>query len=288
MIWKIVLSIFLGVTLALAIWALVRTYQNSTLSSSRTWEKPLISVIIPSFNRPDFVIDAVQSVLTQTYKNVEIVVINDGSKDRKSYETLTFDPQVSIRHLNEGAAAESTQCKITIIHLGMNRGQSAARNIGLKVCRGTYVAFLDDDDVFLPDKLTVQMEAMQVKGGYVFSCTEAFIGQGIYDEKQKYPRMNQDRFRNIHTKKLGQRIPEEITLELLRKQNVIITSSVLVLKSQVDMVHGFNPEMGNGEDYDLWTRILEHNTTTASILFVRTPLLFYSESHGNGSFWKHG
>jgi len=100
----------------------------------------LISVIIPTYNRPEFTARAVRSALAQTHRDLEIIVVDDGSKDTVSAAAWGEDPRVRmLRHET-------------------NRGVGAARNTGVRAARGEVVAFLDSDDYWLPEKLASQME----------------------------------------------------------------------------------------------------------------------------------
>ena len=100
----------------------------------------LISVIIPTYNRANYVGAAVQSALAQTYPNVEVIVVDDGSTDNTRDVLAEFGSRITYVHKeNEGTAA-------------------AARNVAMRHARGEYIALLDSDDVWLPDKLTLQMQ----------------------------------------------------------------------------------------------------------------------------------
>ncbi|ETR72800.1 MAG: hypothetical protein OMM_07322 [Candidatus Magnetoglobus multicellularis str. Araruama] len=103
---------------------------------------PKIDVIIPVFNRPELVKEAIQSVLDQTYPNVEIIVVNDGSTD------------------NTSAVLDSFHKKIRVIHQ-KNKGVSAARNTGIANSNAPWIAFLDSDDIWLPEKLSLQMAFLE-------------------------------------------------------------------------------------------------------------------------------
>ncbi|MGA9542565.1 MAG: glycosyltransferase family 2 protein, partial [Candidatus Sulfotelmatobacter sp.] len=102
-----------------------------------------VSVIIPYFNREEFIDEAVQSVLAQTLKPLEIIIVNDCSRES------------SRRHLDRYAAT----CKI--VDLTTNVGLAGARNAGIRVAQGQFIALLDDDDIWLPNKLEVQRRYME-------------------------------------------------------------------------------------------------------------------------------
>src|SRR5690348_13147078 len=102
-----------------------------------------VSVIIPTHNRSDFLRNAITSVLNQTYQDFEIIVVDDGSTDNTSEVVANFSDE-----------------RITFIRHDTNKGGSAARNTGILASKCDYIAFLDDDDEWLPDKLRKQMEIL--------------------------------------------------------------------------------------------------------------------------------
>ena len=104
---------------------------------------PTVSVIIPTRNRYSFVPRAIQSVLNQTYQDFEVLVVDDASDD----------------HTDEIVKGFSDE-RITYIHHEVKRGGSAARNTGIKFSKGEFIAFLDDDDQWLPEKLQCQMHLL--------------------------------------------------------------------------------------------------------------------------------
>ncbi|TLN28536.1 glycosyltransferase family 2 protein, partial [bacterium] len=106
---------------------------------------PRVSVIIPSYNRADMVMDAVNSVLRQTFADWELIVVDDGSQDN-TREVIAAVRDERVRYIYQD-----------------NQGLPGARNSGIRAARGEYVAFLDSDDVFLPHKLAVQVTAMDAR-----------------------------------------------------------------------------------------------------------------------------
>lgn len=117
----------------------------------------MISVIVPVYNVKPFLREAVDSLLRQTYADLEIILIDDGSADGSGEicdEYQTQDARVRVLHEE-------------------NRGLSAARNRGLDVCRGEYIAFLDSDDAFCPDMLETLYRAIQETGADVVECNFA-------------------------------------------------------------------------------------------------------------------
>jgi len=112
---------------------------------------PLVSVIMPIYNRENTVERAIKSVLEQTYSNLEVILVDDGSKDN------TLDILSKIK-----------DDRVKLLCHGSNKGGSAARNTGLKIATGDYIAFLDSDDEWLPQKLEMQINVLSQLDGEVW------------------------------------------------------------------------------------------------------------------------
>ena len=107
-----------------------------------------VSVVIPTYNRFDLLMDAIESVKKQTYKNIEVIVINDRSTEEAYYN---YDyPDVNILHLSKGSKERH----------GRVMPGSFPRNMGIIMSQGDYIAFLDDDDLWMPEKIEMQLDAM--------------------------------------------------------------------------------------------------------------------------------
>jgi glycosyltransferase involved in cell wall biosynthesis len=128
---------------------------------------PLVSVIIPTHNRDQLVGRAVNSVLRQSYRKVEVIVVNDGSKDSTD-EVL--------RQIDDG------RIKVILLQ-GGRRGASAARNRGIEAATGQYIAFLDDDDEWLPEKLSNQLNKIDQKD--IILCGALLKSNGNRDHHYK-------------------------------------------------------------------------------------------------------
>lgn len=181
-----------------------------------------VSVIIPTYNRADMVGDAIQSVLDQTYGDWELIVVDDGSTD---------DTRAVVARFNDS--------RIRYIHQE-NRGLPAARNTGIRAAQGAYIAFLDSDDCFLPQKLAWQAAALDagpdvglVAGGYVE--TDAML-QPLRQVApwHAHPALSTPRWL--------QTCP-------------FISSSVLVRRAWLERVGLFDEDMRYIEDWDLWLRL---------------------------------
>ncbi len=189
--------------------------------------KPLVSVIIPTFNYGRYLSRAIESVLAQTYTNIEIIVVDDGSTDdTKEIVHKYNDPMISyIRHEH-------------------NYGLSIARNSGIKIAKGDYLAFLDSDDFWLPEKLHLQMEIFRdspASLGLVYTAAD------VFDEcTGKISKMPAPSYR-------GQ------VLSSLLFENRLGggSSSVLIKRVCFDSVGVFDPSLMVYEDWDMWLRISE-------------------------------
>ncbi len=119
----------------------------------------LVSVIIPTFNRENSIVRSVESVLKQTYKNLEVIVVDDGSSDG----TLSCLEKVQ-------------DARLRVVSMPVNGGAPAARNYGISLAKGAYIALQDSDDVWLPEKLALQ-QAFLEEGGYDFVfCQSTYYG----------------------------------------------------------------------------------------------------------------
>lgn len=234
----------------------------------------LVSVIIPSYNRLKYLQNTLNSIRQQTHSHLEIIVINDCSTDENYYQ---FD-----------------WTGIKIIHLIKNSREVCGhpcpgyvRNKGLEQATGDYIAFCDDDDLWFPQKLQLQLRDME-KDKVLMSCTDGLIGKGVYDPSKEYKvNMRGCNLPKIR-KKLHQQgcflldggFPPTFTKELLEHHNCCITSSVIVSKKLVQQVGKFK-HLKHSEDYDYWLRCLEHT----DCVFVPEICFYYDANHGDGQHY---
>lgn len=186
--------------------------------------KGMVSVIIPTYNGSRFISETIQSALDQTYKNLEVIVINDGSVDNTKdivEDFIKIDSRV--RLINQS-----------------NSGVSAARNRGIENSRGEYIALLDHDDLWLPDKLEKQLSLFMENIVLVYSNATA------YDTKQniKYPIHNPKNFRSGKV------------IKYLSKANFIPCLTAVIKKSVLlRLDYMFDENMFMIEEYDLFIRL---------------------------------
>ena len=135
----------------------MKTDQVPSNSERSTADQPLVSVVIPYFNNPETIGRAVESVFAQTYPNIEVLIVDDGSEKELPPDIICMDPE-----------------RITIERHAINRGAAAARNTGIKSSKGRYVAFLDADDSWRPEKLARQLQVLTNTHTNVKSCVCGF------------------------------------------------------------------------------------------------------------------
>ena len=131
-----------------------------------------VSVIIPSFNRYNYLLNAINSIHNQTYDNYEIIVVNDGSTE-DGYHSKEIKGMAKVIHIDRRNTPE------------WGGSRPAVRNYGISEATGDFIAFLDDDDLWLPTKLERQLSEMKSRN-IGFSCTDGFFGYGPYDKNKEY------------------------------------------------------------------------------------------------------
>lgn len=212
---------------------------------------PLVSVIMPNFNKGHYIRYAIESVLSQTYQKLELIIVDGGSTD----ESLSIIQKYASRHNNIVFVTEQ------------HRGPGAAINLGIEQARGELIAFLGADDVYHKDKLSKQV---QVFGDdRTFVCyTDAWIidGSGALTG-QIY---NRD---VIHIPKGGR---EGMIFRQLLRRSYIIAGSVMTPKDFLKLER-FDTHFKIGEDWDLWVRLARH----FSFRFIDEALYGYRIFVGN-------
>ncbi len=201
-----------------------------------------ISVIIPTYNRQASLARALDSVLAQTRPADEIIVVDDGSTDATAELIRQNYPQVRYFHQT-------------------NRGVSAARNHGIAQAQGEWIALLDSDDQWLPEKLAIQLQHLQQQPGHrLCHCDEIWIRHG----KRVNPMKK-------HAKHGGWIFRHCLPL------CVISPSAALIQRSLLEEIGGFDENLPACEDYDLWLRICAHHP----VLLVEQALLIKYGGHAD-------
>lgn len=203
---------------------------------------PLISVIIPTFNRAHVLLRAVDSVLKQSYKHFELIVVDDGSTDHTDELLSSYVREGKIQYLKQE-----------------NKGVSSARNFGVRSSKGEWLAFLDSDDEWLKVKLQKQVDFLRERPDL-----RLIHGEELWVRNGK--RVNQ---KKIH-QKFGGFIYEKCLPLCL-----ISPSAVMIERKLYEEMGGFDEEFIVCEDYDLWLKI----TSLYEVGFVPDPIIYKYGGH---------
>ncbi|MBM4035209.1 MAG: glycosyltransferase [Planctomycetes bacterium] len=218
---------------------------------------PRVSVIIPAFNAERYLRETLQSVLAQTYRDLEVIVVDDGSTDGTAALAETFASEV---------AQASRLCPVRVIRQA-NAGPSAARNRGIREARGELIAFLDSDDLWLPDKLAEQVPLFGGTGvppvGLVYCHAERMDSEG----------------RPLPTAQAPKPVGRVFKDFLLRNH---CPTSAAVVRRQCFEACGYLPEdMVWAEDWHLWLRLARRYD------FAAVPRILVRHRVHPGALTKH-
>lgn len=185
--------------------------------------QPLISVILPVYNGEKYLLEAVQSILNQSYSNFELIVVNDGSKD-KSEEIIKNikDPRI-------------------VYHYKTNSGLADSLNFGISKSKGQYIARQDQDDISYPTRFEKQVKFLEENKNVVLLGTRAKVFKDNSTEVKYHNHATQ---------------PYDLKFDLLF-DNPFVHSSVMFRKADFDKVNSYNTDRNFYEDYELWSRFAE-------------------------------
>ena len=196
---------------------------------------PKVSVVIPTYNRAHLICETIDSILAQTYKDYEIIVVDDGSTDNTQEVLKRYGDKV--RYFYQ-----------------QNQGQASAWNFAVRQSSGEYIALLDSDDLWLPQKLEWQTEVLDKNPEIGFVCSEIYAfrenGTIAHWKKEKSKKEN---------------------FESMFEGNFIINPTVLMRKRCFEDVGGFDVKLRTTQDYDLWLRL----TRKYKFLYMNIPLVKY-------------
>jgi len=219
-----------------SIFTLIKNYKMPKTAN----QKPLVTVIIPTYNRGWILKEAIDSVLSQDFDDFELIVVDDGSTDN------TID-------ILAGYARD-----IIVLRQG-NHGVSAARNAGIASASGKLIAFLDSDDLWLPGKLARQVDFFNSNPGAMICQTEELW---IRNGKRVNPKKRHKKFSGMIFKH---------SLPLC----IVSPSAVMLKKSLLDKTGVFDESLPACEDYDLWLRI----SCKYPVFLIDTPLIMKRGGH---------
>ncbi|HEU6446895.1 MAG TPA: glycosyltransferase family A protein [Verrucomicrobiae bacterium] len=212
---------------------------------------PLVSVVIPAFNAAATIAQSLESIRNQTFATFEAIVVDDGSTDNTAEIVQKFSAEDS---------------RFTLLQQ-KNAGVSAARNAALDRARGEFIAFLDADDLWLPQKLERQIELLNANPQFNFTFTNFFVWDGerelaIYYSRKKMPR-------------------GDVSRQLLR--STLFLPSIVLFRRELLGDCRFDPTFCGGEDWDFWLQLMARGLSAAG---VAEPLARYRRWDGNATAKK--
>jgi glycosyltransferase involved in cell wall biosynthesis len=219
-----------------------------------TASNPLVSVIIPAYNAANFLGETLDSVLAQTYKNLEIIVVDDGSTDTTPNLLESYGDRIKVLHQT-------------------NAGQATARNTGARAAQGELLSFLDNDDLWDADKVTCQVALLRrFPDALAVYCDHRTI------DDQGYTLSSSGAL--THPRPSG-----NILRALLLGPCIITPGLVLLLRHAFDICGGFDetPLLRGHEDYALWLRL----ATQGAFIYSPETLVSYRRHNQQGSKQKH-
>lgn len=191
----------------------------------QTDKQPLVSVIIPTCNRPDCLPNALDTAIIQTFRNFEVVVVNDGGLDVSDIINK-YQQKINIQYH---------------VHSG-NKGPSAARNTAIRNAKGKYIAYLDDDDIWYPNHLEIVVDTLETTS-YSVAYTDAYrITQVMKDGE--YVTMSKDVFHS-----------QDFNWEYFLVGDYIGPLSILHEKACMEKIGFFDESLRTHEDLDMWIRM---------------------------------
>lgn len=187
---------------------------------------PLVTVVIPVYNRENTILRALNSVLQQTYTNMEVIVVDDGSTD--ATVNLIKDCKDS---------------RVSLICLSCNQGANYARNRGIEAANGQYIAFQDSDDEWLNDKLDKQISFM-LERNLKASFSPYILYQGQHSQLMPHERQREH-------------LQEADIVHTLQESNVVGTPTLIIKKEVIEQIGLFNEKMRRLQDYEFVIRLVK-------------------------------
>lgn len=209
---------------------------------------PLVSVIIPAYNVAKFIGEALNSALAQSFSDYEVIVINDGSPDTPDLERTLAPYMPRIVYIKQE-----------------NRGVSAARNTGIKAARGPLIAFLDGDDVWMPNYLEVQVKRIQADPSIdVLYPNVLMFGDSSLEDGEEFMTACPSN--------------GEVTFERLVSQECNVSNCSIARKETIVRAGMFDESLRSVEDFDLWLRVIKCG---GRIVYHRDVLARYRRRPGS-------
>jgi glycosyltransferase involved in cell wall biosynthesis len=210
-------------------------------------ELPLVSIVIPAYNGSNYLRDAIDSALAQTYPNVEVIVVNDGSRDEGATEDIARSYGDRIRYIYKD-----------------NGGVATALNLGIQEMKGEYFSWLSHDDMYLPKRIEKAIEALR---------QEQDMTRLVYSE---YDLLDVESGTSFSNRLSATYSEQQLTNGVFPViQQLIHGCDLLIHRTHFDRVGSFNEELRTTQDYDLWFRMFRYQ----KLLFIPDSLVI-SRIHG--------
>lgn len=215
----------------------------------KSYENKLVSVIIPVYNAEKYISETIESVLNQTYQEIEIVIVDDCSNDKS-------------RQIIENYAVNYSN--IVFHTQDKNYGAAVARNKALRIARGRYVAFLDSDDLWYPQKIERQLKFMKNNNAPI-----CFTSIEMIDEKNNLIKGKRD-------------VRKIVNYKFLLKNTMIATSTVVIDRNTIGDFQ--MPNIRSGQDYATWLQLMRNGTNAYGLNEVLVKYRVRSNSLSSNKF----
>ncbi|MBU0682995.1 MAG: glycosyltransferase [Candidatus Omnitrophota bacterium] len=200
-----------------------------------------VSVIIPAYNKAELTVKTVESVLAQTYKNTEIIVVDDGSTDDTKQKLNSYHDRIKYVYKNNGGAC-------------------SARNVGIKKAKGDYIALIDCDDIYLPEKIEMSAKFLDKNPDIGFVHTPVYFIDENDNICGRYPRFK--------------KVPSGIVTKKLLLKNFVCNSTVVARTECFEKVGMFDETIFTPADWDMWLRLSEFYKAG----YINKPMTLYRKS----------
>lgn len=220
-------------------------------------EFPLVSVVVATYKREDALRNALNSLGEQTYKDIEIVLVDDNANKEWNRKV-----EAIIQEYQE-------RCSITYIQNKVNKGSAETRNIGIRVAQGEYITFLDDDDIYLPNKIENQLKHMiETQADFSITDLELFSEKGTKIEKR-----NREYIKENTTKAL---------LQYHLMYHMTGTDTMMFRKDYLIGIEGF-PHINVGDEFYLMQRAIEQGGKFSYLPVCDIKAFVHTETEGLSS-----
>jgi len=218
----------------------------STVAESQR-KNPAVTVVIAAYNSARYISQTLDSLKAQTFDDYEVIVVNDGSKDRDELERILKTHPLPVVYVSQE-----------------NKGVSAARNAAIRIAKGKFYAQLDADDQWTPDYLEVQLGILNDNADVALVYPNAtIIGDG-FDGTLEFMKVSPSE--------------GEVNFESLVRQKCVVMTCVTARMSAIRDAGMFDESLRSCEDFDLWLRIVKNG---ARIIYHRRPLVLYRRHEGS-------